>query len=299
MALETSRFQPVIKIQALCELFAQSFDEKGIDLIFETVEPRASWLTGDEVKFTQIVSNFIHNALKFTSEGSVTVYYEQENKSDDEIEVVLRVKDTGIGIPREQLSLIFERFSQVDSGYRKKYSGSGLGLSINYELIRLMNGDIVVTSEVGVGTEFVITLAFQDGNVKQEVATPEELISDFTGKKCLLVEDNELNVLVISKMLEIFKFSWHSEPNGQKGVEAFDEGDYDLVIMDLHMPVMDGMEASQIIFKKHPNTPIIMLSANVTKEAVSQAKEIGIEHYITKPVSKEKLLQTINIVLKA
>lgn len=298
MALETSRFQPVIKIQALCELFAQSFDEKGIKLIFETVEPRITWLQGDEVKFTQIVSNFIHNALKFTPEGSVTFYYEQENKSEDEVEVVIRVKDTGIGIPREQLSLIFERFSQVDSGYRKKYSGSGLGLSINYELIRLMGGDIVVTSEVGVGTEFVITLNFQDGNVKQEVVAPEELINDFSGKKCLLVEDNEFNVLVISKMLEIFKFAWHSEPNGKSGVEAFEKEDYDLVVMDLHMPVMDGMEASQIILKKRPDMPIIMLSANVTKEAVSQAKDIGIEHYITKPVSKEKLLQTINKVLK-
>jgi two-component system, sensor histidine kinase len=298
MSLENSRFQPVIKIQALCELFAQSYEEKGVELIFNTVEPRVTWISGDEVKFTQIVSNFIHNALKFTPEGSVTVYYEQENRSDDEVEVVVRVKDTGIGIPREQLSIIFERFSQVDSGYRKKYSGSGLGLSINYELIRLMNGDIVVTSEVDAGTEFVITLPFQDGNVKQEVVVPEELITDFTGKKCLLVEDNELNVLVISKMLEIVKFSWHSEPNGLLGVEAFEKGEYDLVIMDLHMPVMDGMEASSILIKKYPGIPIIMLSANVTKEAVNQAMDIGIEHYITKPVSKEKLVQTINKALK-
>ncbi len=298
MALEESRFQPVVKIQALCELFAQSFKEKGIELIFETVEPRITWLSGDEVKFTQIVSNFIHNALKFTTEGSVTVYYEQENKEADDVEVVLRIKDTGIGIPREQLSLIFERFSQVDSGYRKKYSGSGLGLSINYELVRLMDGDIVVTSEVGVGTEFVITLTFNDGNVKQEVIAPVELVTDFSGMKCLLVEDNELNVLVISKMLEIFKFTWHSEPNGKRGVEAFEKNAYDLVIMDLHMPVMDGMEASQIIRAKQPDIPIIMLSANVTREAVNQAKEKGIEHYITKPVSKDKLLITINKALK-
>jgi len=165
-------------------------------------------------------------------------------------------------------------------------------------LIRLMNGDIVVTSEVDAGTEFVITLPFQDGNVKQEVVVPEELITDFTGKKCLLVEDNELNVLVISKMLEIVKFSWHSEPNGLLGVEAFEKGEYDLVIMDLHMPVLDGMEASSILIKKYPGIPIIMLSANVTKEALNQAMDIGIEHYITKPVSKEKLVQTINKALK-
>ena len=102
-----------------------------------------------------------------------------------------------------------------------------------------------------------------------------------------------MNVLVISKMLEIFNFTWHSEPNGEKGVDAFEKDAYDLVIMDLHMPVMDGMEASQIILKKRPDMPIIMLSANVTKEAVTKAKEVGIEYYITKPVSKEKLLQRL------
>ena len=208
----------------------------------------------------------------------------------------MRVKDTGIGIPNDRLAKIFERFSQLDSGFRKRYSGTGLGLSINYELVKLMGGDIVVTSEVGKGTEFVVTLNFEDDskvNAENEQAEPE-MRTDFTGMRCLIVEDNQLNVLVVSKMVESLGFKWHAVEDGEKGVNAFGEDKYDLIIMDLHMPVMDGMTASKLILQMDADARVLMLSANVTKEAIEQSKEVGIQYYLTKPVSKEKLIEVIN-----
>lgn len=299
VSVQEERFQPVKKIQALTDIFQQGFNQKGVALKFETQEDEDTWLVGDEVKFSQVISNFIQNALKFTDEGMVSIYYEHYSQQGDEIEIMVRVKDTGIGIPKDRLSKIFERFSQLDSGYRKKYSGTGLGLSINYELVKLLGGDIVVTSEEGTGTEFVVTLKFKEDeqSKRSENSAPREQITDFSGKKCLIVEDNQLNVLVVSKMVESIGFKWHAVEDGEKGVNAFTDGEYDLVIMDLHMPVMDGMTASQLIMQIDPGVKIIMLSANVTKEAIEQSKRIGIQYYLTKPVSKEKLIEVVNQLL--
>lgn len=300
MTVQNDRFQPVKKIKALCDIFQQGFNQKGVELKCESPEHPNLWVIGDEVKFAQIISNFIQNALKFTEQGYVSVYYEHHSERDGHIEAMIRVKDTGIGIPKNRLANIFERFSQLDSGLRKKYSGTGLGLSINYELVRLMDGDIVVTSEEGKGTEFIVTLTFQEDTQSTDLDNEEkepELVTDFTGKRCLIVEDNQLNVLVVSKMVESLGFKWEAAEDGEKGVNAFAQGEYDLVIMDLHMPVMDGMTASKLIMQMNQDIPILMLSANVTKEAIEQSKEIGIQHYLTKPVSKEKLIEVINQVL--
>lgn len=296
VTVQKERFQPVKKIQALTQIFQQGFNQKGVVLKFETPEDSKVWVIGDEVKFTQIISNFIQNALKFTNEGSVAIHYEHYAQRGEEVEVMVRVKDTGIGIPNDRLAKIFERFSQLDSGFRKRYSGTGLGLSINYELVKLMGGDIVVTSEVGKGTEFVVTLNFEDDskvNAENEQAEPE-MRTDFTGMRCLIVEDNQLNVLVVSKMVESLGFKWHAVEDGEKGVNAFGEDKYDLIIMDLHMPVMDGMTASKLILQMDADARVLMLSANVTKEAIEQSKEVGIQYYLTKPVSKEKLIEVIN-----
>ncbi|MEQ9186657.1 MAG: ATP-binding protein [Cryomorphaceae bacterium] len=296
VTVQEERFQPVKKIEALCQIFQQGFNQKGVALKFETPENPKVWVRGDEVKFSQIISNFIQNALKFTDEGFVSIYYEHYAQREDEIEIMLRVTDTGIGIPNDRLAKIFERFSQLDSGVRKRYSGTGLGLSINYELVKLMGGDIIVKSEEGKGTEFLVTLIFKEDQATQAGVdqSGEVLRIDFTGKKCLIVEDNQLNVLVVSKMVESIGFKWDAVEDGEKGVNAFSAGKYDLIIMDLHMPVMDGMTASQLIMKMDRNVPILMLSANVTKEAIEQSKKIGIHYYLTKPVSKEKLVEVVN-----
>ncbi|MEX2595703.1 MAG: ATP-binding protein [Salibacteraceae bacterium] len=297
LTIQNSRFQPIPKIESICGIFQESYRQKGLELIFESNEPYNHAVIADEVKFTQILSNFLQNALKFTDKGYVKVTYEMEYGNESNVEVTLKIKDTGIGIAPDRLASIFERFSQLDTGYRKKYSGTGLGLAINYELVRLMGGEILVNSEEGVGTEFIVTLRVLDAPAADIPQHDNNYKTSFKGLNCLIVEDNDLNVLVITKMLESLGVQWHSESDGERGVEAFKKGKFDVVFMDLHMPVMDGMEGSAKIMEVDDSVPIVMLSANVTKEAIAQAQDIGIKHYLTKPVSKERIIEVLNEIL--
>ena len=248
---------------------------------------------GDIGKFGQIITNLLRNALKFTEEGGIDITYE-EQVVDNDLNISISVKDTGIGIPKSKLKTIFDRFTQIDSGITKRHEGSGLGLYITYLLIELLEGHIEVDSREGVGSEFMISLKFPITEVQPEINVPVADDIDLSGFKVLIVDDNRVNVVVLKKTLDTFGINTYWVGNGKEAVAAVAENDYDLVFMDIHMPEMDGFEATLEIRKTNKDLIIIGFSADVTKETIQDAMEVGMNDYFTKPISFDKLRQNLS-----
>ncbi|MBD3660603.1 MAG: response regulator, partial [Arenibacter algicola] len=188
----------------------------------------------------------------------------------------------------------FDRFKQIDSGITKRHDGSGLGLYITYLLIELLEGHIEVDSTENVGTEFKISLRFPITEMQPEVDAPISDSIDLTGFKVLIVDDNKVNVVVLKKTLDAFGINTYWVGNGKEAVKAVAENQYDLVFMDIHMPEMDGFEATEEIRKTHKDLVIIGFSADVTKETIQGAKEVGMNDYFTKPITFDKLRQNLS-----
>ncbi|MCM4167612.1 Sensor histidine kinase RcsC [Arenibacter antarcticus] len=289
-------FSPSAELQNILSIYSPSMEAKGltVQLNFGMCENLA--VLGDMGKYGQILTNLLRNALKFTIEGGIKVTY-GEKVVDHNLQVKISVKDSGIGIPKDKLKSIFDRFIQIDSGISKKHEGSGLGLYITYLLIELMEGHIEVNSVENEGTEFIIDLKFPLSEVTPITPLlPSEAI-DLSGSKILIVDDNKINVLMLKKTIENFgiESSWVS--NGKEAVEAVANNDYDLVLMDIHMPEMDGFEATKEIRKTDLDIIIIGFSADVTKETIQEAKLVGMNDYFTKPISFDKLRQDLSLYL--
>ena len=257
---------------------------------------------GDEKRLTQILSNLVHNAVKFTPHGIVTVELKLDsvNKTQSFIEFIVR--DTGIGIPEDKLELIFESFSQVDNSLTREYQGKGLGLSIVKHLLEMQNSKINVQSIINKGSIFSFTLAFdkiepsepKTSTIKKAngVAKIDERLA---GMKILLVEDNKMNILVTKKLLKLWKIKVDVAMNGKIGVERAAADDYDIILMDLQMPVMNGFESSKQIrtLQRHKDTPIIALTAEVREESQEKATQAGMNDYVAKPFKPNVLFQAI------
>jgi CheY-like chemotaxis protein len=199
------------------------------------------------------------------------------------------MKDTGIGIPKNKLYSIFDRFTQIDKGKCKRHEGSGLGLYITYKLVELFEGKITVESEENVGTEFHLSLHFPLSKTKKKKGVQSSEILHYDGCQILIVDDNRVNVKVLKMTLEKLGVNADAVCNGLEAVEAIKNNSYDLVFMDVHMPSMDGFQATKEIRKFNQEIGIIGLSADVTKEAIDEAKGVGMNDYLTKPISFSKL----------
>lgn len=234
--------------------------------------------------------------MKFTEEGGIDISYEEYILKND-LNISIGIKDSGIGIPKNKLKTIFDRFTQIDSGITKRHEGSGLGLYITYFLIELLEGHIEVDSTEGVGSEFMITFSFPITEVQLEIIAPLANIIDLSGFKVLIVDDNRINVLVLKKTLDTFGINTYWVGNGKEAVVAVAENEYDLVFMDIHMPEMDGFEATVEIRKSNKDIIIIGFSADVTKETIQGAMEVGMNDYFTKPISFDKLRQNLSSYL--
>lgn len=296
VSLVKQAFKPYHLVSSLVKTFEGSLKEKGlyVKLKNETKRELGTMLIGDEVKIGQILSNLIRNASKFTQEGGITVTYEEIPKENDFVELKIIVADTGIGIPKERLNEVFDRFTQVESGYAKKFEGSGLGLSICLSLAKLHGGDITVESKVGEGTFFTVQIPMMVSTKNvQQVNNTQIDVEKFSGKKILIVEDNALNLMVLKKMLSKYGFVFESAENGSIGVKLALAQPFDLILMDIHMPVMDGIEAAKKIREAGVDTPIIGLSANITRQTMVEALDSGMKAYLTKPYSKEQILEVL------
>ena len=272
-------------------------DEKGIALML-AADPRLdSLLVGDPTRTSQVINNLVHNAIKFTKEGSVRLSLTVEEKTAEAVTVTVRVEDTGIGIPKDKQQVIFDRFTQADSSTSRSYGGTGLGLAISKRILELQDVDLRVESEPGKGACFYFTQTFPlsgeegaDTGKSAVYVGQEPLLGDIS---LLLVEDNPLNVLVAQTMLENNGAQVDVATNGAEALERLDTSRHRLILMDLHMPVMDGYEATALLRQRGETLPIIALTASMPKEVETEAFAAGLNDVIVKPFSPDELYRVI------
>jgi len=271
--------------------------EKGISLLLEVDERLDRKLVGDPTRTSQVINNLVHNAVKFTKEGSVRLIIHVETLTRDAATVLVKVVDTGIGIAREKQSMIFDRFTQADSSTSRSYGGTGLGLAITKRILELQGVVLQLKSEPGKGSEFYFTQTFSFSN---EAIGERTVSSNYTfrdqllkGITILLVEDNPLNVLVAQTMLENCGATVDVATNGLEALDKLDASRHRLVLMDLHMPEMDGYEATILLRKRGETLPIIALTASTPKEVESEAYAAGLTDVIVKPFDPDDLYRVI------
>jgi signal transduction histidine kinase/DNA-binding response OmpR family regulator len=266
-------------------------DEKGISLNIEYPENMPKWVFGDPTRLGQILNNLISNAIKFTDKGNVSlkIAFEKKGKLN---EFCFQVTDTGIGIDQEKLKTIFEFFSQEDNTITRRFGGTGLGLAISKSIAELLNGEIKVESEKNVGSTFMFRLTMPEASEQKQVET--DVKSDLTGFNVLIVEDNELNRFLAVTILKKWNANIHIAENGIEAVDAVKNKEIDIVLMDIQMPVMDGVAASIAIRNElNSNVPIIALTANALESEKEKCWQAGMNEYITKPYNPEHLREKI------
>jgi len=291
MTYEQVPFKMSVSIAAMIHLFETKIWEKNLVLIKEYDDRIPDVLVGDSVRLHQIILNLISNAVKFTTKGSITISVCLLTEDEENVSIEFLVKDTGIGISESKQATIFDNFQQATSGTSRLYGGTGLGLAIVKQLVEQQGGSVHVTSIPDVGSAFSFMLSFQKTNAEAEIDI-EPIVLDFETKdiNVLVVEDIPLNQLLMKTLLDDYGFKRDIAGNGQIAIEKLKENVFDIVLMDLQMPEMNGFEATDYIRNRmHSDIPIIALTADVTTMDLTKCKAVGMNDYIAKPVD-EKLL---------
>jgi len=272
-------------------------EAKGLQLIFD--QTGASGLVkGDDTRLRQILTNLVGNAIKFTEQGQVVVSLDCEETGDGQIEVRFSVTDTGIGIPRDMLEDIFERFTQADAAISRRFGGSGLGLSISRRLVSLMGGEITVRSQEDRGSCFSVSLILEATGGGTESPAPQSHrpsdLSSLAGLSILVAEDNRVNRLLVEKFLKQVPVTLHFAQNGAEAVDQARLLAPDIILMDISMPVLDGIEATRIIRASDLRQPVIIaLTANAFDSDREACLAVGMEEFLTKPIHRDRLLAAL------
>jgi CheY-like chemotaxis protein len=279
-------------------MFFHKASEKNISFSCTADESIPDTLVGDSERLNQVLINLINNALKFTPEGEVDVNINLAGKSTDKVDLIFSVKDSGIGIPKEKFSSIFERFEQADSDTSRQYGGTGLGLSIVKKIINLQGGDIYVKSEPGKGSEFIFNLSYEfieNPEVLKNYAglqNPDHV--EFSTIKALVAEDNLTNQTLLKFTLKQWNLNYDLAENGEQAVELLRKNNYDIILMDIQMPVMDGYEAAKKIRSELNQTvPIIAMTAHVLPTEREKCINAGMNDYISKPIKEAEFLKLL------
>jgi len=252
---------------------------------------------GDPHRITQVLNNLLSNAIKFTSSGKVRLSVQLERISKNQCTILFSVSDTGIGIPKDKITHIFSPFSQASSSITREYGGTGLGLAITSDLLKLMNSEIQLETEFGRGSTFYFQLDMPYLDEEKEVVSILKSDEEDLGQvKILLVEDTPFNVLFTKQLLDGWNTIVDVADNGLIAVELAQVNNYDLIIMDLHMPVMDGYTASRKIREFDTRTPIMALTASATMEMEEKIIQSGMQDFITKPFNTEDLFLKIQFL---
>ena len=307
MKLEIGSFSMKELADGIANLIEPQAQAKGISFKQELDIPE-EWVIGDSLRLNQVLINLLGNAVKFTPEGGcVTLKMLQKSLPGGGINTLFSVKDTGIGVSGEDKQRIFRSFEQADDNTSRQYGGTGLGLAISERLVRMMGGLIELDSEEGEGSEFYFSLRQEKGTMPENRANGEvkEEKTKLEGKRVLLVEDNELNLEIARTVLEMQKCLVDSVVNGQEAVDTFRESEedyYDLILMDIRMPVMDGLEATRLIRAlNRPDArtvPIVAMSANAFEEDMKKSLESGMNAHLAKPFQVEALVETLHTIMK-
>ncbi len=293
----------------LRDLFFPTVKESGVDLEFLHVPDIPAQLIGDATRLQQVLINLVGNALKFTPAGSVTVEaYPLPPRRAGEYRILFCVADTGIGIPDDKLDTLFRPFSQVSEGFTRRYQGAGLGLSICKRLVDLMGGNMAVESELGIGTSvyFCITLGLEpaaiDELAESRITEAGYQVPALAGLRVLVAEDDQVSGLLAMKLLTKAGAIVKVVEDGEQALAALRHEDFNLVLMDVQMPVMDGVEATRAIRNgdagvDRKNTPIIALTSYAMAGDREKFLEAGMNGYVAKPMEMEAFLRVVEKVM--
>jgi PAS domain S-box-containing protein len=300
MIFEQTPFKMDASMSAIIHLFEPKIQEKNIQLIEKYDNKIPKVLIGDPVRLHQILINLVSNAVKFTTKGKITVSVRLLNADEVKATIEFAVTDTGIGIEKDKIEHIFENFQQATNNTSRLYGGTGLGLAIAKQLAELQGGTITVTSKIDKGTRFSVILPFQKTNTEVKIETEiRELDMEVKNLKVLVVEDIKLNQLLMKTLLDDFGFEHDIAGNGKIAIEKLHNKSYDVILMDLQMPEMNGFEATKYIRTKlNSQIPIIALTADVTTADLQKCKAVGMNDYISKPVDERLLYSKIIDLLK-
>ena len=279
-------------INDVSNLVSFKAEEKSLEFDINYNKNMPLNLHGDSLRISQILINLINNAIKFTDNGYVKV-----NISNNNDIYKFEIMDSGIGISKEQLSNLFKSFSQADGSTTRKYGGTGLGLSISKQLILLLDGELSVQSEVNIGSIFTFTLplpkASKKINTEYKKRYKKDDISCLWGSEILLADDNVINQEIVLGLLEDSGINIDIAINGKEVINMVDKKDYELILMDLQMPIMGGIEASKILRQNNKNMPIIAFTANAMKEDIKKTNEVGMNEHLNKPIEVEFFYKTL------
>ncbi|MBC7390199.1 MAG: response regulator, partial [Opitutaceae bacterium] len=270
-------------------------EEKNISLNITKTPFIETFLIGDPFRLTQILNNLLGNAVKFTDKGKVELSVELLNESNTELELNFIVTDTGPGISPNKQESIFESFTQASIETARKFGGTGLGLSISKQLINLQGGEIGVESSLGKGASFHFTLKFKKGKnlLLSEAISSSSTVNSLLGLRILVAEDNIFNTKVLTRFLELWQAEYEVAENGEMVLSLLEQNNFDLILMDLHMPQMDGYEATRIIRESGNNIYIMALTASANFNSNDEIKSKGFDSYLYKPVNTRDLFNKL------
>lgn len=302
MVIERTNFDIREVINNIYKTLVPKAKERKLIFQLDMEEDVPRYLLGDPTRLTQVLINLLNNAIKFTEEGKISLAVRQQGQSKKgESKLLFEVKDTGIGIPKEKQEQIFESFSQADEHTTRIFGGTGLGLAITKRLVELQGGLIKLQSEIGKGSCFSFSLTYPIGEVPIETLSETQNVLKQKGikgvERILIVEDNLFNVKVVKRILKFWDMEIDIAHDGYEALEMIKVKDYNIVLMDLQMPRMDGYQATETIRSwsenKYQSLPIIALSASALADFRQRAFDVGMNDFLTKPFKPKDLYQTI------
>ena len=302
MTFSNSPFKMKELLSSVLRLFEPKIQENNLELLAEYDTRIPDIILGDSVRLHQILINLLSNAIKFTSIGTITVNVSLKSENKQKLSLEFKITDTGIGIPASKIETIFENFEQAHTVSSSLYGGTGLGLAIVKQLVEKQGGTITVDSTVDQGSTFSCLLSFEKNKLDRDDSTQlselQQCADETPRLKVLVVEDVKLNQLLVRTILEDYNFDWDIADNGKIAIEKLETNSYDIILMDLQMPVMNGFEATAHIRNTmNLQIPIIALTADVTTVDVEKCKYIGMNDYVSKPLDEKLLYDKILNVL--
>lgn len=306
LQLESTAFNPIQLIEDIRNLFQPLCQQKGLQYIEAIDHNLPTMVSGDINRLRQVLINLVGNAIKFTANGDITLSVSVSDTEPENTYLYFAVTDTGIGISTEAQQKLFQAFTQADSSTTRKFGGTGLGLSISQKLIHFMQGKLSVSSELGKGSRFYFTIPLShvtqhssaDQAITKDQSHQHQLHTRTEGLHLLLVEDNPVNQLVATKLLQKFGYHFSIAENGEQALAKIAEQHFDAILMDCQMPIMDGFEATRTIRllegKSDKHIPIIGLTANALEGDREKCLAAGMDDYTTKPIKIDELQTKLN-----
>jgi len=309
LEIEKTAYHPINIVENVVKALKFRAADKGLNLTYNIDKNTPEYVIGDPNRLYQILTNLVGNAIKFTDKGGIEI--KLSVKYDKDKYLLFCVSDTGIGIPQSKINYIFETFKQGDKSKSQIFKGTGLGLSISKKIIELQEGSIWVESKEGQGSQFYFQLPLIESNeeeVGKVIISEADLITlgeQLKGIKILLAEDDDFNIMVLEDDLNYFikEYNLTKAKNGIEVIDAFKKGDFDLILMDMHMPELNGIEATRQIraYESENNlnpTTIIAMTANIVKSEIELCFKVGMNDYIPKPYKPEQLIEKLSNYLK-